>query len=187
MQRSWRGDADKLTFIILQPCMEELQTAQLNLGQTYTVDGMTGDINLFVSINDDATDILPRVVGELELMIAETENQRKGYGRTAVLMFLQYVIGHEIEILYEFQKWSNIDSPSHSRKVFEYLRVRIAKDNFRSIALFEALGFRKTTTDPNVFDEFELRHYTLNKDHLSRLLEKYKYNVAEYTELNVQK
>jgi L-amino acid N-acyltransferase YncA len=37
------------------------------------------------------------------------------------------------------------------------LRVKIGQGNLKSLALFESLGFRKTTGEVNYFGEWELR------------------------------
>ncbi len=43
-----------------------------------------------------------------------------------------------------------------------YFRVKIGKDNARSIKLFESLGFVKTEEVANYFGEFELRDHGMN-------------------------
>ena len=39
----------------------------------------------------------------------------------------------------------------------QYLRVKIDKDNARSLALFERVGFVRTSLEANYFGEVELR------------------------------
>jgi hypothetical protein len=64
---------------------------------------MIGDINLFLRIDDgDEGDSAPQLIGEIELMVAEKANQRRGFGRAALLVFLRYVAEHESGILAEF-------------------------------------------------------------------------------------
>ncbi|XP_049625729.1 alpha/beta-tubulin-N-acetyltransferase 9 isoform X2 [Suncus etruscus] len=78
MQRSWRDDADKCTFIVLdaekwqaQPCPSEENC-------------MMGDVNLFLTDPGDPT------LGEIEVMIAEPSCRGRGCGTEAVLMMLAY-------------------------------------------------------------------------------------------------
>eukprot|EP00127_Corallochytrium_limacisporum_P005119 Clim_evm25s199 gene=Clim_evmTU25s199 len=71
MQRKWRDDEDKLTFIILDTSRDAKEESCF----------MIGDINLFVS--DER-------VGEVELMVAEPSARGKGYGIKSVNVFLSY-------------------------------------------------------------------------------------------------
>lgn len=128
---------------------------------------MLGDVNLFIVNNEeDNGDIL--LVGEIELMIALKENQRHGLGRAALLIFLNYVLRHQSEILEEY-----FSSPRDRAQVsrFAYLRVKTKETNVRSIALFESLGFKKTEASPNFFDEFELRNERLRPEHIEKWMQ----------------
>jgi RimJ/RimL family protein N-acetyltransferase len=168
MQRNWRNDTDKLTFILcLPPASAASIPTEANLetlsppvssepiiaNEHDVPEVMIGDINLFLS---ESHDELPpndrgmsgkrRLVGELELMIARKEFQGQGYGRAAVLLFLWYVVVRREEIVQKFGEDS----------VLEYLAVKINQVNDRSIGLFTSLGFKKTNEEPNYFGEFEL-------------------------------
>ncbi|NXY84773.1 NAT9 acetyltransferase, partial [Alcedo cyanopectus] len=77
MQRSWRDDADKCTFIVLdaerwrgQECADQ--------------DCMVGDVNLFLTDAKDPT------LGEIEIMIAESGYRGRGFGKEATLMMMSY-------------------------------------------------------------------------------------------------
>ncbi|XP_029456460.1 N-acetyltransferase 9 [Rhinatrema bivittatum] len=77
MQRSWREDEDKCTFIVIdqkrwveQACMDK--------------DCMVGDVNLFLTDPEDPT------LGEIEVMIAEPNYRGKGFGKEAALMMMFY-------------------------------------------------------------------------------------------------
>ncbi|OAP54904.1 hypothetical protein AYL99_10604 [Fonsecaea erecta] len=228
MQRSWRDDGDKLTFIVCRPHQHhhhhhhrhddergngcsvreegELQTPRegrggggegeeeeaeepFDLHLQREVDAMVGDVNLFISTastaedgSEDENEHHPGfgqhvVVGELELMIAEAAHQGRGYGRAAVLAFLEYIARHEDQILAEFQREavdedddhhhqhdSIAPSPSPSTapgtlqlRHFDHICVKIGGTNLRSMALFESLAFRKTSDGPSYFGEYELR------------------------------
>lgn len=162
MQRSWRTDGDKLTFISCRPW----EAPEGPRSHEQELRSMIGDTNLFVSVNEEESGDVA-VVGELELMIAEKQNQRTGYGRAAVLVFLLYIFRHETEVLHEyFSSPRDVDQTAH----FDYLRVKINESNGRSISLFESLGFKKTETAPNFFGEYELRTKALNMDRVQDML-----------------
>ncbi|XP_069510964.1 alpha/beta-tubulin-N-acetyltransferase 9 isoform X2 [Ambystoma mexicanum] len=76
MQRSWRDDTDKCTFII----MDSKRWADA----ACTDDCMVGDVNLFLTDPEDPT------LGEIEVMIAEPCYRGKGFGKEATLMMLSY-------------------------------------------------------------------------------------------------
>ncbi|XP_012634197.1 alpha/beta-tubulin-N-acetyltransferase 9 isoform X2 [Microcebus murinus] len=78
MQHSWREDADKCTFIVL-----DAQKWQAQPGVTEE-SCMAGDVNLFLTDLEDPT------VGEIEVMIAEPSCRGRGLGTEAVLMMLSY-------------------------------------------------------------------------------------------------
>ncbi|XP_035002060.1 N-acetyltransferase 9 [Hippoglossus stenolepis] len=77
MQRSWREDADKCTFIILDkqlwtdPGVEEEQC-------------MVGDVNIFLTDPSDPS------LAELEIMIAEAGYRGRGLGKEVTRMMMSY-------------------------------------------------------------------------------------------------
>lgn len=186
MQRSWRTDGDKITFIICKPLLRtpvtEIADSRLRAGVDDTEENMLGDVNLFISVSEDDQAVL---IGELELMIADCAKQGKGYGRLALMAFLKYVKTYEEQILREYHVWASCKvvaeeycaseghrtdqsddfrsdgaEERHFRETrFGYLRVRIGKDNRRSQALFEHAGFQLQSPEPNYFGELEMRTY----------------------------
>src|SRR4051812_45390013 len=66
MQRSWRTDSDKLTFIFCHPT----SAAQDQLTQDQEIASMVGDVNLFIGVNGEENDD-QSLVGEVEIMVAE--------------------------------------------------------------------------------------------------------------------
>ncbi|KAI1614281.1 DNA polymerase delta subunit 2 [Exophiala viscosa] len=155
MQRSWRADADKMTFIICLPASDHQLGTPAIRDAALDIPSMIGDVNLFISTAEDEEGASSQVVAELELMIAERSEHRKGYGRGALLAFLAYIIRHEMDVLREFN--AGQDSAVGSPSQFDHLAVKIGQTNHGSIALFEGLGFRKTSEEPSYFGEYELR------------------------------
>ncbi|XP_062976325.1 alpha/beta-tubulin-N-acetyltransferase 9 isoform X2 [Elgaria multicarinata webbii] len=81
MQCSWREDADKCTFIVLDTDKWSRKTATEQ-------DCMVGDVNLFLTDSEDPT------VGEIEIMIAEGSCRGKGFGKEATLIMMSYGMTH---------------------------------------------------------------------------------------------
>lgn len=168
MQRSWREEGDKLTFIVCLPAAEgEVVEAGVHDGE----DRMVGDVNVFLSrgeVEDDEEEEDEEVqgegegevhrqdskkdeaaiMGEIELMIALPHLQGQGYGRAALLTFMTYIFTHWDAIAAEFAGLSTTP--------LAYLRARIHEGNVRSIGLFESVGFKREGKR-NWFGEVELR------------------------------
>ena len=176
MQRSWRQDRDKLTFIVCLPLEEaaggrEEQVVEVKAGEVDRGDRMVGDVNLFLFEREDVEDEdegkdagaidghradgagSGGIVGEIELMIALPQHRSKGYGRSALLTFMTYVLTHWTSIAREYSS----TSAASSKTPLAYLRARINETNERSIKLFESVGFRRTKQGANYFGEVELR------------------------------
>ncbi|XP_026172053.1 alpha/beta-tubulin-N-acetyltransferase 9 [Mastacembelus armatus] len=77
MQRSWREESDKCTFIIL----DKQQWADTSVEEEQC---MVGDVNLFLT---DPTDLS---LAELEVMIAEPSYRGKGIGKEVTRMMMCY-------------------------------------------------------------------------------------------------
>lgn len=160
MQRSWREDGDKLTFIACLPNTifkeEKVEGEQVVRGGVDDADErMIGDVNLFLNEDDEDDEnqgeeerVAEKVIGELEIMLASPSARGKGYGKAILLAFLWYIITNLDVILGEFTK---------ARAELKYLRVKIDANNQTSINLFEKVGFAKTSSTPNYFNEVELR------------------------------
>jgi len=76
MQKSWREDEDKLTFILLSADLIEEGKSE--------IESMIGDVNLF--LNDPEDD----QAGEVEVMIAEESHRQKGCATEALKLMMGY-------------------------------------------------------------------------------------------------
>ncbi|CAE6422307.1 unnamed protein product [Rhizoctonia solani] len=138
MQRKWRDDSDKLTFIIL---------ARTNPNQAATDPDsirelpMIGDVNLF--LKGAETDDGDRKEAEVEIMIAERGYRRKGLAFEALQMFLSYTTTRDQDV------------PGLALDPYQ-LVVRIGGSNTPSRELFKRLGF-VVSKEVEVFDEVEMR------------------------------
>lgn len=185
MQRSWRQDADKLTFIACRPLPNPLERPIYLSPEDDSPENMVGDINLFLRVDDgDEGHAPPGIIGEIELMIAEKVNQRRGYGKAALLTFLRYIVERQGQILGEFvgagaggvggetlAKVKAAIPATGGDLLFSCLSVKIGKDNERSLALFEGLGFVRVSEEPSFFGEFELRRVGLGRSEVDALCE----------------
>ena len=187
MQKSWRNDADKLTFIVhtgLAPSDYTSQSFSGNMKSNYRSANsasltppftMIGDVNLFLypmdedededdqehqedpsSLSHIPTSASPtqHVLGELEIMIASKRAQGKGMGKQILLPFLWYILATLNCIMAEYH---SANGSGKERSVLKYLRVKIDKDNVRSLKLFERIGFVRTSAEANYFGEVEMR------------------------------
>ena len=179
MQQSWREDSDKLTFIICSPGENLDQMTAVNAGVHDAADAMIGDVNMFISISEDSRGHQPSAIGELELMIAEKAQQRKGSGKAALLSFILYVLQHEASILKQF--WDNREECPPPSK-FAYFAAKIGKENSRSLALFHSLGFKRIAKEPNYWGEYELRHTAMTKGFIQDLMTNK--GILQYKELD---
>ncbi|KAL4071990.1 GNAT domain-containing protein [Scleroderma citrinum] len=142
MQKKWREDPDKLTFIILALEKE---------GDIATFP-MVGDVNLFLKGHPDDEDF----EAEVEVMIAEDAYRRRGFALEALKLMLIYATGSPEDFM-GFPLPQTVPPPPKPLPVRpQCLVVRISQDNRPSISLFERLHFSITRT-VDVFREVEMR------------------------------
>ncbi|XP_028332856.1 alpha/beta-tubulin-N-acetyltransferase 9 isoform X2 [Gouania willdenowi] len=126
MQRSWRDDHDKCTFIILDkqrwadPRVQEEQC-------------MVGDVNIFL------TDPLEPSLAELEIMIAEPDYQGKGFGKEATRMMMCYGIT-KLHIR-KFQAKIGLDNEVSVCKVFKEVTLEMMVDESIQAELLDDSGY----------------------------------------------
>ncbi|KAH8407964.1 hypothetical protein KR222_005411 [Zaprionus bogoriensis] len=119
MQRSWRQDADKLTFIVL--------CAQTYARTKDEIAAMVGDTNLFLRSEEQdeeeqVEEQQAQLVAEAEIMIAAPEARGKGLGREAMLLMLKY---------------------AQAQLPIARFEAKIDMDNAISLRLFESFQFEE--------------------------------------------
>lgn len=97
---------------------------------------MRGDVNLFLypAEDEDSGRDGSRLVGEVDVMIAERQHRGRGLGREAVQALLAYLCRHKDEMMAE-QQQQGVE--------LEGVMAKIKQGNASSRALFEGLGFRQ--------------------------------------------
>ncbi|XP_054745833.1 alpha/beta-tubulin-N-acetyltransferase 9 [Anastrepha obliqua] len=128
MQRSWREDEDKCTFLIL--CRETYERTNNE------IDSLVGDTNLFLRLCDDGEENneCRLKMAEAEIMIAEPSARGRGYGWEAMLLLLKYAVQNLHIKQYE---------------------VKIGIKNEISLQMFNKMHFKEVSRSV-VFDEVTL-------------------------------
>jgi len=134
-QASWHADANKCTFIM---CSEPPGAPLDDL-----THGMSGDVNAFFTPWDPSSDEPAEadtaetpLLAELEIMVAEAAQRRRGLAKQALRLFMHYV-AERVPRTCAFC-------------------AKIGDANLPSIALFEQLGFTEHKRMA-VFEQVELR------------------------------
>ncbi|KAH9920553.1 acyl-CoA N-acyltransferase [Epithele typhae] len=133
MQRKWRDDDDKLTFIVLAGAGATATQPGPGLA---TTQPMVGDVNLFLKGSPADDDF----EAEVEIMIAEPAHRRKGLAHAALQLLLAYAT-------------TALPVPVPRAA----LVARVAETNAPSIGLLEKLGFA-VVRRVEVFGEVEMRY-----------------------------
>ncbi|KAG7390167.1 N-acetyltransferase 9 [Phytophthora pseudosyringae] len=115
MQKSWREDAEKCTFIVLAAAEGDGKPGASYVDES-AIGRMAGDVNLFFNDYDD-----PHAC-EMEIMIAQDKYRRKGFAEEAVKLMMAYA--------------------TSKLNVTRFI-CKIIETNNASIQLFEKLGYVK--------------------------------------------
>lgn len=144
------NDLDDAVDRMLSPTLDKRETPKSD--EDNEIERMFGDVDLFILPvpEDDGSEV---VVGEVEIMVARYDLQGQGYGKALLKAFIWYIMRHHDTIMKEYALGQGIGGvPS-----LAYLHAKIDKDNAASIALFEGVGFRKVSEEPDYFNCLELR------------------------------
>ncbi|KXS18168.1 hypothetical protein M427DRAFT_96362 [Gonapodya prolifera JEL478] len=173
MQQSWRTDTDKLTFIVLDPSLEDNRTpedgnrggsCQCHSPVIAAYAGMVGDVNLFF------TDFESAVTAELEVMIAVAGARGKGIGEAACRGIMAFATSINRKV---HGKDETVPSEGEHFPVTVF-RAKIKTGNSVSLNLFQnKLGFVEVSRS-QVFDEITLElpvnetmpRYSVEVEHL---------------------
>lgn len=125
---------------------------------------MVGDINFFIHpcYDDEAEKDVYQ--GEVDIMIADTANRSKGFGRAAVSAFLYYILRYLGPIMEEYSQ-TMATGAGLGRLGLIMARIKVA--NVGSIGLFKSLGFERQG-DVNYFGEIKM---VLRQEVFARLAE----------------
>ena len=170
-QQSWRTAGDKLTFIICRPLKDGGHftgdvTGIVRAGTHDVEDRMVGDVNFFLHAHPD---LEGRLVGELDVMVAEKSCRRTGLGRASCVAVLDYARRRMAEMLDEYHDAGVTDgatSPGQGQEGKENgveagervteVMVKIKEGNVGSRGLFRALGFEDDGKGVNYFGEVRM-------------------------------
>ncbi len=119
MQETWKNSEDKCTFIILHKESYEAEKDEIG--------AMIGDTNIFMSSDE-------MLLGEAEIMIAETKFRGQKLGWESMVLMLLYGIDH-LKI--------------------EKFEAKIKLENAKSIQMFEKLRFKEQSRS-QVFQEITM-------------------------------
>ncbi|KAG6623856.1 n-acetyltransferase 9 [Phytophthora cinnamomi] len=133
MQKAWRDDAEKCTFIVLARAEGDAEPGASYVDES-AVERMAGDVNLFFNDYDD-----PHAC-EMEIMIAEEKYRRKGFAEEAVKLMMAYATS-KLNVTRFFCKI--IETNSASVKLFE----KLGYVKYANVAAFKQVELELVTKD----------------------------------------
>ncbi|POR38103.1 Putative methionine--tRNA ligase, mitochondrial [Tolypocladium paradoxum] len=144
-QQSWRTARDKLTFIVCEPLQATPDGGDVRFVRAKDADAddrMRGDINFFLYPDEEEEDTSQNgLIGEVDVMIADTEHRGQGFGGASVRALLTYLQRRLAEILKEHTTGDG--SLNQGDAKLTGLMAKIKQGNVGSRALFQKLGFRQ--------------------------------------------
>jgi RimJ/RimL family protein N-acetyltransferase len=159
MQMSWYQDPKKCTFIVHAAETNQEETTKIcEFSIRQNLNRMVGDVNLFLSHIEDESEAglsssegLQGTQGEIDIMIAERDFQKKGLGRAATCAMLLFGM---------------------KRLGVQRFFCKINDDNHASLTLFKSLGFLQCNY-AECFKQFELELKIPLSDSRLNLLESF--------------
>uniref|UniRef100_A0A336KZZ8 CSON002218 protein n=1 Tax=Culicoides sonorensis TaxID=179676 RepID=A0A336KZZ8_CULSO len=146
MQRSWRDDEDKCTFIVL--------SKQIYNKTGDEIKSAVGDTNLFILFDEESG---IGSIAETEIMIAESDHRGKGLGLEAMTLMILYGIEH-LEVKHFLAK-IGLDNSSSIRMFTEKL---LFKEDSRS-DVFQEITLSKEVTHEWVQSLKKNLNYSIEK------------------------
>ncbi|ODA79132.1 hypothetical protein RJ55_04724 [Drechmeria coniospora] len=185
-QQSWRTARDKLTFILCEPLDSVPERAFVRRRVVDADDKMRGDVNFFLYPDEDeeaeaaqdrAQESKQGLVGEVDVMVAESAHRGRGFGNGAVRALLTYLQDHLEEMMTEYAQQ---DGAMKGRKVeLRGLMAKIQEANAGSRALFRNLGFTQKG-EVNYFGEVTV---VMSWEDLTKRVREWKEAADGYREL----
>uniref|UniRef100_A0A6B2LJG0 N-acetyltransferase domain-containing protein n=1 Tax=Arcella intermedia TaxID=1963864 RepID=A0A6B2LJG0_9EUKA len=120
LQEQWAKDANKVVYIILDKSLVGGVLEEKGKGSSL---GMVGDVDFFISEEEDEETKKTKIIAEINVMIADPQNRSKGFAREALFLSLDHIIKH---------------------KAVDTFVAKIADTNLPSIQFFtKTLGFQE--------------------------------------------
>lgn len=133
MQKSWREDDDKCTFLILDRAIYE-QTGD-------EIAALIGDTNIFLLAADEDEAEGDLKTGEIEIMIAEQPARGKRYGWESTLLMLAFGASK-----LDIRRYRAITKDSNSKAIGMFTKMGFKE--VKRVAVFQEVTFEKLVDDP---------------------------------------
>ncbi|XP_001658793.2 N-acetyltransferase 9-like protein [Aedes aegypti] len=128
MQKSWREDDDKCTFLILDKA-EYYKSGD-------EIAALIGDTNIFLQSNDSDEDGDGLKTGEIEIMIAEPIARGKRYGWESTLLMLHFGVKH-----LNIRRYKAITKDTNTKAMQMF--AKMAFREVKRVPVFQEVTFEK--------------------------------------------
>ncbi|XP_065082733.1 alpha/beta-tubulin-N-acetyltransferase 9 [Ochlerotatus camptorhynchus] len=132
MQKSWREDDDKCTFLILERAQFEQNGDE--------IAALIGDTNIFLQSDDPEEDDSNLKTGEIEIMIAEKVARGKRYGWESTLLMLHFGIKQ-----LQLRRYKAITKDSNCRAMQMFGKMGFRE--IKRVPVFKEVTFEKLVDD----------------------------------------